>query len=119
MSINIQNKQKNVKQRLFEVVSSIPPGKVAYYGQVAAEVGIIARTAGWMLSGMNDEEMEKVPWQRVVAKNGFISAIKLGYRGEIQKDLLISEGVEVVNDYVNMDKYCLDSFEKIDSNQDN
>jgi methylated-DNA-protein-cysteine methyltransferase-like protein len=98
-----------LKHRVFELVKTIPAGKVAYYGQVAEALGIGARTVGWILGGITEEELSVVPWQRVVAKTGFISTMKLGYRGQIQKDLLIQDGVEVPIDHVDMEKYCVDS----------
>lgn len=38
-------------------------------------------------------------------KQGYISAMKLGARGVLQRDLLMKEGIEVVGDCVDMKRY--------------
>jgi alkylated DNA nucleotide flippase Atl1 len=104
----MQNTSKNVKAQVFEVVGRIPERHVAYFGQIAAEVGIGARTVGWILSGMTQKELPLIPWYRVVAKTGFISSVKLGYKGQIQKEMLEQEGVEVTDGHVDMARYGVD-----------
>lgn len=96
------------KTKVFEIVKKIPQGKVAYYGQVAGLVGIPPLVVGWILSGMNVSEYDLIPWQRVVAKNGYISTLKLGEKGLLQQQLLISEGYDLINgDTVNMQKHLI------------
>jgi len=64
--------------RIWSVVSRIPRGKVATYGQVArmAGLGRGARTAGWALHALPDGlriDGRDVPWHRVINALGRIS----------------------------------------------
>jgi methylated-DNA-protein-cysteine methyltransferase-like protein len=58
---------------IYRVVASIPPGRVATYGQVARLAGIPrrARSVGYALSALSGES--PVPWHRVVNAAGKIS----------------------------------------------
>jgi methylated-DNA-protein-cysteine methyltransferase related protein len=89
-------------------VRLIPPNKVVYFGQIADRVGVSAQIVGFMLSGMSVEESKEIPWYRVVAKNGYISALKLGYKGEVQRDILIKEKYVLVGDTVDMNIHLWD-----------
>jgi alkylated DNA nucleotide flippase Atl1 len=103
---------QSVKAQLIHEVNKIPIGQVTNYGHIAELVTqargslITAQVVGWQLSGLTQEEWELCPWQRVVAKNGHISALKLGEKGWIQKEILATEGVQVrEDDTVDMAKY--------------
>jgi len=94
----------NFNQKVYEAVKRIPFGKVASYGQVALLLNNprSARQVGWalhLLDGKNDE----VPWWRVVNKKGELT-IKgnLLDTANIQRQLLIKEGVEV-NEVMKLD----------------
>lgn len=100
--------KKPSREDLFEVVNKIPSGKVTSYGVVGAVIGISGWEAGRMLSGLPQERWDTVAWQRVVAKNGYISSMKLGFRGQIQKELLLKEGVEIDDATVNMNMHGID-----------
>jgi methylated-DNA-protein-cysteine methyltransferase-like protein len=93
------------KQKVVNLVAKIPNGKVVYYGQIASIIGIPPLVVGWVLSGLSLEECEKIPWYRVVAKNGYISTLKMGEKGVLQKYLLDKEGYEISEDKVNMNKH--------------
>jgi methylated-DNA-protein-cysteine methyltransferase-like protein len=96
-----------IKQQVFEIVKKIPKGKVAYFGLIANKVGTTARVVGWILSGMSKNEWNEIPWHRVVAKNGYISSLKLGEKGLLQKQILLSENYEINDDKVNMEKHLV------------
>lgn len=79
-------------QAIVETIGSIPEGRVATYGHVAARAGNPrgARTVVWLLHSSSGEEL---PWHRVVNSKGTISlAPGSGY--ELQRQLLEAEGVE-------------------------
>ncbi len=83
---------------IYRVVSQIPRGRVATYGQVARLAGRPgqARLVGYALSALNDRS---VPWQRVVNARGEISLRSGGSQGECEQRLrLESEGVEFAPD---------------------
>lgn len=93
----------NVKHSILKIVEQIPLGKVMYYGQIADLLGISARTAGFIMNSFMEEEMQNIPWYRVVAKDGYISSLKLGRKGKIQKTILEREGYSMIdNDKVDM-----------------
>lgn len=60
-------------QRIYSVVSRIPRGRVATYGQVArlAELPGRARLVGYALSALEGES--RLPWHRVVNAAGRVS----------------------------------------------
>jgi methylated-DNA-protein-cysteine methyltransferase related protein len=101
------DKAGSLKSKVYEFVKSIPEGRVVYYGMVAAFVGSDARTVGWILSGMREDEYDLIPWQRVVGKQGTIPADKLGFKGKLQRELLEKEGVEFVDDLVDMKRFLM------------
>jgi len=92
-------------QKIWQVVLSIPKGKVASYGQVAAMAGLgrqaryIGRALGKLPAG------HSVPWYRVIRSNGQI-AFPVGTETfRTQKELLTQEGVEVENGKIKMSRY--------------
>jgi methylated-DNA-protein-cysteine methyltransferase related protein len=96
---------ENTKTKVIELVNIIPAGKVTNYGTIGVLLGISGQMVGWILSGMKQEEWELCPWYRVVAKDGSISALKLGPKGMIQKQLLLDEGYTMQDDKVDMTKH--------------
>jgi methylated-DNA-protein-cysteine methyltransferase-like protein len=80
-------------QRFYAVVSQIPPGKVATYGQVAILAGYPgqARQVGYALNTTPDDL--EIPWQRVINAQGQISLRANPIEEEIQRQMLEAEGV--------------------------
>ena len=78
--------------RVKRIIKSVPRGKVATYGQVAALAGNIraARQVAWILHSSSDKH--NLPWHRIINSRGGIS-LKPLHGFEIQKELLINEGV--------------------------
>ena len=89
-----------IKERVIEKVNNIPTGKTCSYGYVGSQVGSSGWGVGIILSGMSVEECKLLPWHRVIRKDGYISSLKLGYKGVLQKELLELEGVIITNDFV-------------------
>ena len=98
-------------QRVYEVVKQIPKGKVATYGQVAAEIGAprCSRQVGWALH--SNPAFGEIPCHRVLFKDGSLTdGFAFGGR-EVQKALLEKDGVEVSEDYkVDLKKFGLAVF---------
>ena len=87
---------------ILAVVVTIPFGKVASYGQVAALAGLPkhARLVGRVLSRMDDSS--EVPWHRVINVQGRISLSRLDDLGfNEQQARLLSEGVVIKNGKIN------------------
>jgi methylated-DNA-protein-cysteine methyltransferase-like protein len=85
---------EKLKEKVITLVNTIPSGKVVTYGMVGDNLGIIARTVGWIMASLNEEEMNTVPWQRVIGSGGTIPALKFGFRGQVQIDILKKEGLK-------------------------
>lgn len=86
--------QPGAEQRVWQVVSMIPPGSVATYGQVAALAGMPrhARFVGSVLRRLPSDT--RLPWHRVVN-----AALRISLRGggeDEQKRRLLDEGVSFV-----------------------
>src|SRR3989344_852904 len=83
------------KQRVYEIVATIPKGRVMTYGQVAALAG--AAWASWEVGQIAHTGPSNLPWQRVVNKQGGLAR---GYPGgfEGHKKDLETEGVSVDQD---------------------
>jgi methylated-DNA-protein-cysteine methyltransferase-like protein len=79
---------------IYRVVSRIPCGRVATYGQVADLAGLKghARQVGYALHALPDEI--SLPWQRVVNARGEVSRRSDGSpMAGVQRALLEAEGV--------------------------
>lgn len=79
---------------IYRIVSLIPGGRVATYGQVARLAGLPgrARLVGYALSSLPDRS--KIPWHRVVNAQGRISLrADAAPADEVQRLRLESEGV--------------------------
>ena len=74
------------------VIKSIPAGKVASYGQIAAMAGNhrAARQVSRILHSCSKKY--DLPWHRVINSQGLISLNNQAY--DLQYELLKSEGVE-------------------------
>ena len=92
---------QNFKIRVLAFIKLVPKGKVVSYGQVAAAAGspFAARQVGTILRGL-DSSAGDIPWWRVLNNQGEIS-IKGNWTAtkELQKALLIKEGVAVSTDF--------------------
>ena len=79
-------------ERIYYVVSLIPQGKVATYGQIARIVGTCtARMVGYAMSSL--QPGRNVPWQRVINSKGMISFPPGSPGAALQRALLEEEGV--------------------------
>ena len=97
-------------KRIYQAVKQIPKGKVATYGQVAAEAGNskMARAVGNALH--NNPDPDNIPCFRVVNARGELAGA-FAFGGEqVQEQLLKAEGVEVNNNRVDLKKYQLDKW---------
>jgi methylated-DNA-protein-cysteine methyltransferase-like protein len=83
----------SVHQRVYDIVRSIPAGRVATYGQMASLAGLPgqARLIGYALHNLPDES--DVPWHRVVNARGCISLNREYGAGNLQQSLLEAEGI--------------------------
>jgi methylated-DNA-protein-cysteine methyltransferase-like protein len=91
--------------KIYDIVSQIPVGKVATYGQIAALAGLPrgARVVGWAMRAVPENWV--LPCHRVVNKSGNM-APEYAFGGqEIQRSLLEAEGVTFsINGLINMEE---------------
>jgi methylated-DNA-protein-cysteine methyltransferase-like protein len=82
---------------IIQLVRSIPRGRVASYGQIAAAAGKPrgARLTAWALHALEGQDLARTPWWRVVNRKGVISTTCEEHTSLLQKQLLEKEGVEV------------------------
>lgn len=97
--------ERSAFDKIYEVVKAIPYGQVATYGQVAALAGNKrwARVVGYALHVNPDPD--HIPCYRVVNKEGRVSDAFAFGGGNRQLELLQAEGVEFVEDCVDMARY--------------
>ena len=91
-------------KRVIEIIQKIPAGKIATYGQIATLAGNnkAARQISRILHSSSDKY--DLPWHRVINSKGKIS-MKSGDGLEMQKAMLESEGIQVINGRIYLKKY--------------
>ena len=98
----------NTFEKIYEVVKSIPKGKVATYGQVALLSGNPrwARVVGYALHV--NPEPGIIPCHRVVNREGRVApGFAFGGKG-VQRQLLESEGIVFETDgRIDLEKYSI------------
>jgi len=97
--------EPTLNQRIWQVVSLIPSGKVATYGDVARHAGLpgAARRVGYALRQL--PEGSRIPWHRVVNAQGKIS-LPVGSEGEYtQRERLKAEGVVLIGGKIPLQQY--------------
>ena len=95
-----------VFERIYNVVSAIPKGKVATYGQVAMLAGNPrwARVVGYALH--NNPKPGVIPCHRVVNREGRVAEAFAFGGGNRQRELLEAEGIIFEEDgTVDLTKY--------------
>jgi methylated-DNA-protein-cysteine methyltransferase-like protein len=88
-----QSTAEDNHQRIWQVVASIPPGKVASYSQVATLAGLPrgARLVGRTLGALPLDS--KLPWYRVIRADGKLAFPEGSDRYQRQRDRLAQDGV--------------------------
>ena len=97
---------KELAQYILTVVSLIPVGKVATYGQIAQLAGLPkhARLVGYVLKHI--DAGADLPWYRVINSQGKISLGKLDDDGaNVQQQKLLAEGEAVIAGKIDLKKY--------------
>ena len=91
-------------ENVISIVSSIPRGKVATYGQIAKMAGSAMASRQVVRVLRSCSEKYNLPWHRVINSKGEV-AIKDPEGNLIQQKMLKDEGVEVINCKVNLKVY--------------
>ena len=93
-------------QSVYEYLKTVPRGKVVTYGMIACAIGHprASRQVGNALH--RNPTPVVVPCHRVVNRKGRLAPAFAFGGMDVQARLLRAEGVEVVDGYVDMAKYC-------------
>ncbi|MBM3455848.1 MAG: MGMT family protein [Bacteroidetes bacterium] len=98
--MKISDKNKDFFALVYEVVKQIPKGRVTNYSAIANYLGTkrSSRMVGW---AMNASHIYKeIPAHRVVNRQGLLTGkMHFDYPTEME-ELLMSEGIEVINDQI-------------------
>ena len=92
-------------EEVYTLLKTIPKGKVTTYGDIAKALSRprMSRYVGYAIHVNPNPEV--IPCYKVVNKEGYL-APAFAFGGlEAQQALLESEGIEVVNGRVDLDKY--------------
>lgn len=89
------DREDNFFGLVYRVVSTVPAGCVATYGQVAAALDRprSAQVVGWALKAL--PKSTSVPWWRIVNKSRRLSIVNPKYGPIEQADLLRHEGLVI------------------------
>ena len=91
---------ENFFDRVYEVVKKIPYGRVTNYGSIAKYLGSAksSRAVGYAMNASHN--IADVPAHRVVNKVGLLTGKHHFFGSNLMKDLLESEGVEIIDNQV-------------------
>ncbi len=101
--------------RVYEVARLIPYGRVTSYGAIALYLGSkgSARMVGWAMNASHNAT-PPVPAHRVVNRSGVLTGKHHFGGSQVMKDLLESEGVEILdNQIVNFNNIFWDPFKEL------
>jgi methylated-DNA-protein-cysteine methyltransferase related protein len=88
-------------EKVYQVVAQVPSGRVTSYGAIAAYLGTrgSARMVGWAMNASHHNHLP-IPAHRVVNRNGMLTG-KHHFGGpDVMKQLLESEGIQIVGDQI-------------------
>ena len=90
----------NFFDRVYDVVKQIPYGRVTNYGSIAKYLGSAksSRAVGYAMNASHN--LADVPAHRVVNKVGLLTGKHHFFGSNLMKDLLESEGIEIVDNQV-------------------
>ena len=96
---------KDYFQKVYQIVSQIPKGKVTTYGLIAQALGSKrkARVVGYALNAVMGKD---IPCHRVVNRNGELSGSIHFATPTLMRELLESEKITFKDNIVDLDK-CL------------
>lgn len=97
-----------MKEKILNYLTTIPKGKVVTYGSIAKKLGNkkMARYVGNVLHLNSDGN--KFPCYKVVTSKGELSKTYAFGGIEEQKKRLELDGISVINNKVNLEKYLFD-----------
>ncbi len=97
---NLNAKNKDFFELVFQVVKLIPFGRVTSYGAIANYLGSKrgARMVGWAMNASH--QYEGIPAHRVVNRNGLLSGKMHFPTPDSMQQSLESEGIVIIEDQI-------------------
>lgn len=91
-------------RRIVDCLRAVPRGRVAHYGQIAAQAGLPgrARLVGWVLRTSDDPGL---PWHRILRAGGHSAFAQSSALYREQRKRLAAEGVRLERGRVNLAQY--------------
>ncbi len=89
--VSTKRRIRNLRDEIYQIVSLIPCGKVATYGQISAIVGSSPRQVGYAMAALKPDS--EIPWHRGVNRLGKISVRSNGIPDIEQERRLQDEGI--------------------------
>jgi methylated-DNA-protein-cysteine methyltransferase related protein len=88
-------------EKVYQLVRQIPYGKVSTYGLIASFLGSpqAARMVGYAMN-LSHYSQTYVPAHRVVNRNGVLTGKHHFFGENTMRDLLLNEGIPVINDTI-------------------
>lgn len=86
-------------EKVYEVVRSIPSGRVLSYGDIANYLGGSARMVGWAMNAAHGQK-PTVPAHRVVNRNGLLTGKFHFDTPDLMEQLLKNEGLKIKNNQI-------------------
>ena len=97
---NLNDKNKDFFELVFQVVKLIPSGRVTSYGAIANYLGSKrgARMVGWAMNASH--QYAEIPAHRVVNRNGLLSGKMHFPTPDSMRQTLESEGIQIQEDQI-------------------
>jgi methylated-DNA-protein-cysteine methyltransferase-like protein len=95
-----QQERDDIKKAVFDVVQLIPYGRATSYGAIAKSIGYphLSRLVGRIMGECSNKE---IPAHRVVNSQGVLSGKEAFGDSCTMENLLIEEGVTIINNRIN------------------
>lgn len=100
--------------KVYEVVRSVPEGKVTTYGAIAKYLGSpqSSRMVGWAMNAAHSHP--DVPAHRVVNRKGLLTGKHHFGGSNVMNQLLENEGIKIIQDQIqNFESYFWDPLEQL------
>lgn len=101
----MKTENEGFASRVYAYLKRIPQGKVVTYGQIACALGRprASRAVGFVLH--HNPDPDRIPCFKVVNRDGYLTGAFAFGGIEAQKARLVADGVEVIADRVDLEKY--------------
>ncbi|WP_244622997.1 MGMT family protein [Shewanella salipaludis] len=101
----LENRSWSPMEKIWHIITMIPPGRVISYGKVADYAGLPGRARYVSKALKTAPDAMQLPWHRVINSQGKISFKENSAAFQEQMELLRLEGIEVIRGRVKLMNY--------------